>query len=78
MAEHKAAIVGVVALGDGHLAVKARCCGDRSSDSVRTILELQRPDEAIDADVESHRQNVEKLHAARDHAQRHIERLIQR
>lgn len=76
MSEHKAEILQVEAVGDGHLAVRARCCGDASSESVLTVLELHRSDEEIDKDVADHLARVEKLHAARDHAQRHIERLM--
>jgi hypothetical protein len=78
MNEHKADVSKVEAVGDGHLAVHARCCGDPSTESVLTLLELHRPDEAIDADIRQHLARVEKQHAARDHAQRHIERLLKR
>lgn len=78
MSEHTAEVVKVEAIGDGHLAVRARCCKDKSTDSVLTVLELHRPDEAIDADVQRHLARIEKLHAARDHAQRHIERLVKK
>lgn len=76
MPEHKAEVIKVEPVGDGHLAVRARCCGDATSDSVLTLLELHRPDEEIDRDVAEHLARIEKLHAARDHAQRHMARLI--
>jgi len=75
MSEHKAEVLKVEAIGDGHLAVRVRCCKDPSSDSVLTVMELHRSDEEIDADVAAHLARAEKLHAARDHAQRHLERL---
>lgn len=78
MSEHKAKILDVSAIGDGHLAVRARCCGDPSSESVLTLLELHRPDEDLEADIAKHLARVEKLHAAREHAQRHIERLLKK
>ena len=78
MSDHKAAVTKVEAVGDGHLAVRARCCGDKSSESVMTLLELHRPDEEIDADIAAHLARVEKQHAARDHAKHHVERLIKR
>lgn len=78
MSEHKAEVLKVEAVGDGHLAVRVRCCQDPKSDSILTVMELHRPDEAIDADIAAHLARVEKKHAARDHAQRHIERLIQK
>lgn len=76
MSDHKAVVIHVEVVGDGHLAVRARCCDDPSSESVLTVLELHRADEEIDADVSAHLDRVEKLHAARDHAQRHIARLV--
>ena len=76
MSEHKARVTKVEAVGDGHLAVRARCCGDPTSESVLTVLELHRSDEEIDADVTAHLARIEKQHAARDHAKRHIERLL--
>ncbi len=76
MNEHKAAVVDVTPIGDGHLAVTGRCCDDETTDSVLTLLEIHRPDEAIDRDIADHLARIEKLHAARDHAQRHIERLL--
>lgn len=73
--DHKAQIVKVEAVGDGLLAVHARCCGDASTESVLTLHEIHRDDAAIDADIAAHLARVEKLHAARDHAKAHIERL---
>jgi hypothetical protein len=76
MSEHKAKVTKVEPVGDDILAVRARCCGDPTSESVLTVLELHRPDEDIDADIQRHLARIEKQHAARDHAQRHIERLL--
>lgn len=78
MSEHKAVILSVEPAGDGHLTVRARCCGDASTESVLTLLELQRPAEAIDQDVADHLARIEKMHAARDFAKAHVERLMQR
>jgi hypothetical protein len=78
MGEHKAEVVKVEAVGNDHLAVRARCCKDPKSDSILTVMELHRSDEAIDADIAAHLARIEKKHAARDHAQRHIERLIKK
>jgi hypothetical protein len=79
MSEHKAEVIDVQVAGDGHLAVKIRCCGDEQTDSVLTIVELQRADEEVDADIAAHVARVEKLHAAvTHHAQRHMERLKKR
>jgi hypothetical protein len=78
MSEHKAEVLKVEVAGDGMLAVRARCCKDASTESVLTVMELHRPDEAIDADVQRHLARIEKLHAARDHARRHIERLLKK
>jgi len=78
MAEHKTQVIEVSPAGDGHLAVRVRCCGDRLTDSVLTLLEIHRSEEEIDKDIAAHMARVEKLHAARDHAQRHIERLLKK
>lgn len=78
MSEHKAAVIKVEAGGQGHLAVRVRCCGDATSESVLTLMELHRTDEELDADIAAHLAQVEKQHAARDHAQRHIARLSKR
>jgi peptidoglycan hydrolase CwlO-like protein len=75
---HTSAIVKVEPLGDGLLAVTVRCCNDKTTDSVLTLHELHREDSAIDADIQAHQARIEKLHAARDHAKAHIERLLKR
>lgn len=72
---HKAEVVKVVEVADGILAVHARCCGDVSTESVLTLNELHRDEAAIDADVAAHLAKLEKLHAARDYAKAHIQRL---
>ena len=73
---HQAKVIEVKEAADGILAVRARCCGDSSTDSVLTVLELARPDSEIDQDIDVHLSRVEKLHAARDRAKAHIERLL--
>lgn len=73
---HKSEVISVEPVGDGHLAVIVRCCDDESSDSVLTLGELHRDDAELDRDIQAHQAKVEKLHAARDHAKRHIERLM--
>lgn len=73
---HKSSVVSVEPTGDGHLAVRIRCCDDESSESVLTLGELHRGDAELDKDIQAHQAKVEKLHAARDHAKRHIERLM--
>lgn len=78
MSEHKAAVVHVEAVADNILGVHARCCDDPTSESVLTVNELDRADEEIDQEVQEHLARVERLHAARDHAKRHIERLLRK
>ena len=75
---HKAEIVDVQHGADGHLAVRIRCCGDESTDSIHTIYELHRLDAELDANVQKCLEAVEKLHAARDHALGHIQRLMKK
>lgn len=72
---HKAEVRKVVEMGDGLLAVHARCCGDASTESVLTLHELHRSETEIDKDIATHLARIEKLHAARDHAKAHIQRL---
>jgi hypothetical protein len=45
---HKAKIVKVEEVADGILSVKARCCGNKTTDSVLSLHELGRTDEEID------------------------------
>jgi len=73
---HQATIIKVYVLADGILGVRVRCCGDESTESVLSLHELHRADEEIDEDIQAHLARVEKLHAARDHAKAHIERLM--
>lgn len=73
---HSSRIIKVEPVGDGLLAVTVRCCKDSSTDSVLTLHELHREDAAIDVDIQTHQARIEKLHAARDHVQRHVERLL--
>lgn len=73
--KHQARIVEITEPADGLLAVRVRCCGDASTESVVTIHELHRDEAAIDKDIAEHCARVEKLHAARDHAKAHIARL---
>lgn len=75
---HKAEVIEVREPADGILAVRVRCCGDESSDSVLTLHELHRSTDEIDADIQKHLDRVEKLHAARGHAKAHIERLLKK
>lgn len=75
---HKAKIIHVHAVADGILAVKVRCCDDHSTDSVLSLHQLHRPEEEIDADIQNHLEIVQEKHAARDHAQAHIERLMKK
>lgn len=72
---HKAEVLKIVELSDGVLAVHARCCGDASTESVLSLHELHRDETAIDRDIAAHLARIEKLHAARDHAKAHIQRL---
>jgi hypothetical protein len=75
---HKAEVTEVHAPADGMIAVRARCCGDQSTDSVLTIMELHREDAEIDQDIAAHLARVEKLHEARSRALAHIERLTKK
>lgn len=75
MSEHRAKVVAVEEIADGLLAVRVRCCGDASTDSVLTVHELHRDDAELDADIAEHVARVEKLHHARNRAQAHISRL---
>lgn len=72
---HRARVLKVIEMGDGLLAIHARCCGDSSTESVLTLHELHRSEAEIDKDIDAHLARIEKLHAARDHAKAHIERL---
>jgi len=74
--EHTAKVISVETLGDDHLAVKVRCCGDESTDSCLTLTNLGRTEQEIDADIEAHRERVASQHAKRESAKRHVERLI--
>lgn len=73
---HKAVVTKVYILADGILGVRARCCADESTESVLSLHELHRPDEEIDRDIQQHLAHIEKLHADRDRAKAHIERLM--
>lgn len=75
---HQAKVIEVKEVGDGLLAVRVRCCGDASTESVLTLHELHRDHAEIDKDVAEHVARIEKLHADRDHAKAHIERLKSR
>ena len=59
---HTSKVIDVQPIVNGLLAVKVRCCGDPSTDSVLTLHELQRENIAIDADIAAHQAKVEKLH----------------
>jgi len=72
---HKAEVIEVLEAADGILGVRARCCKDASTESVLTLHQLDRPDAELDQDVENHLARVETLHAARQRAKAHIERL---
>lgn len=74
---HKAKIVQVKEAADGIIAVRVRCCGDESTDSVLSVHELHRSEEEFDQDIQAHCARVEKLHADRARAKAHIERLMQ-
>lgn len=73
--EHQSRVISVEEVGDGLLAVRVRCCGDVSTESVLTLHELHRDHAEIDKDIADHCERIEKLHAARHHAKAHIERL---
>lgn len=75
---HKADIFHVHAPADGIIAVGARCCGDKSTDSFLTIVDVIRTDEELDADIRAHLLRVEGLHEARARALAHIERLTKK
>lgn len=72
---HQSEIVHVAAASDGAIAVRVRCCGDQTTDSVLTIFELHRDNSEIDKDIAAHQARVEKLHEARSRAIEHMERL---
>jgi len=72
---HKADIFHIHSPADGIIAVGARCCGDQSTDSFLTIMDVTRTDEEIDADIQKHLEDVERKHEARTRALAHIERL---
>ena len=72
---HKAQVLEVSEVGDGLLAVRVRCCGDATSESVLTLHELHRNEAAIDKDIAEYLARVEKLHAAREHVKAHVKRL---
>lgn len=73
--EHQARVISVEEVADGLLAVRVRCCGEASTESVLTIHELHRDEAAIDKDIAEYCARVEKLHHARHRAKAHIERL---
>lgn len=73
---HQAKIVSVTAVADGILAVRVRCCGDHSTDSVLSLHEIHRPTEELEADIQKHCAKVETTHANRERAREHIERLM--
>jgi hypothetical protein len=75
---HQAKVIDVKEVADGILSVKARCCANKSTDSVLSLHELGRSDEEIDADIQKHLEAVEKKHADRDRAKQHVERLMAR
>ena len=75
---HKSDLISVEETGDGHLAVRVRCCGDPSTDSVLTLQGLHRDDADIDKDIQEHHARVEGLHHARTRAKQHIERLLKK
>jgi hypothetical protein len=75
---HKAKIVNVAEVADGIVAVRVRCCGDESTDSVLSVHELHRTEKEFDADVAAHCARVEKMHADRARAKAHIERLLKK
>jgi hypothetical protein len=76
--EHTAKIVSVSAVADGILAVRVRCCGDKSTDSVLSLHQLGRDDAAIDKDIQDHLAKVQQAHSDRDRAKVHIERLLKK
>lgn len=75
---HKAEIFHVHTPADGIIAVGARCCGDKSTDSFLTVMDVTRTDAEIDADINAHLMRVENLHEARSRALAHIERLTKK
>lgn len=75
---HQAEVIEVREAGDGVLAVRVRCCGDPSTDSVHTLHQLERDDAVLDQEIADNVARVETLHQARDHAKRHIERLVRK
>lgn len=60
---HKAKVVKTEKVADGIIAVTARCCKDKSTDSVLSIHQLSRSNDAISADVQKHLARVESKHA---------------
>lgn len=75
---HTSEIVNARPVGNGLLAVTVRCCGDPTTDSVLTLHELQRDNTEIDADIQTHKDRVEKLHGDSLRAFDHVSRLIKK
>lgn len=72
---HSSTVINVQKVSDGIIAVKIRCCGDPSTDSVLSVHELHRPDEEIQKDVEEHRARVEQLHQQAQRAEELINKF---
>lgn len=73
---HKAEVIEVEAVADGILAVRVRCCKNKSTDSILSLHQLDRSDDELDQDIAAHLAKVEKTHADRERAKQHIERLM--
>jgi len=73
---HQAKVIEVLEISDGGISVRARCCGDESTDSCLTICQLSRTNEEIDGEVAEHLARVAGQHADRERAKAHIARLM--
>lgn len=73
---HQAKVVEIKEVADGILSVRARCCADKTTDSVLSLHGLDRGDSSIDADVQNHLTRVEQQHANRDRAKAQLQRLL--
>jgi cell division protein FtsB len=75
---HKSEVIEVREVADGILSVRVRCCKQASTDSVLSLHQLHRSDDELDQDISKHQARVEKMHADRERAKAHIERLMKK
>ena len=75
---HKTEVFGVQHLSDGEIAVKLRCCGDESTDSVHTIEvsgDLAQAD--LQAWLDGRHAQVQGLHEKRERAKAFFQSLTE-